>query len=94
MGPNRRTGHYESTRRGFCAAKPSEIYRELSSFVLLFGLVAWQAVRSRKIGGRWFVPTAVIRLECANSPEPDSAEAGFSLPNFFGNLFCFPTQEE
>ena len=50
-----------------------------SSFIFLFGLFAWQPVRSREIGGRWFVQTAVMQLECADSPGPDSVDVGFSL---------------
>ena len=62
--------------------------------MFLFGLFAWQAVRSRKIGGRWSVQTAVMLLECADSPGPDSVDVGFSLSNFFFNFFYFRAQEE
>jgi hypothetical protein len=65
-----------------------------SSFIFLFGLFAWQPVRSREIGGRWFVQTAVMQLECADSPGPDSVDVGFSLSKKICNFFYFRAQEE
>ena len=62
--------------------------------MFLFVFFAWQPVRSREIGGRWFVQTAVMQLECADSPGPDSVDVGFFLSKKICNFFYFRAQEE
>ena len=100
MGPNRHTVHYEFTVGAFVRpnqATYTATKKNVFVFVfdkILFGLFAWQPVRSREIGGRWFVQTAVMQLECADSPGPDSVDVGFSLSKKNCNFFCFRAQEE